>query len=237
MLKVVSVAAFFLLIALLSLLAVASSSSPRLDMLSPPQLASLAFAAALGSAKSVVAVPMNGTSSAYPYAAASSAHATAVLSSPASAASGFPTALPSTLPDVCPSVSVQTVTVTVHAPAKPSATSGGPNEYPAVEVRGEGAWADAVGRARNMTADWSLEQLVNVTTGVGWMHGPCVCVFSHLVLTSALKLTPRIFRLSPGATSKHSPSSDSRACVSKIVLWGYASRTLCRSGRQVRRSW
>jgi hypothetical protein len=194
-----------LLIALLSLLAAASSSSPRLDMLSPPHLAGLALAAVLGSATSAVAVPMNGTSSgvsaAYPYAAssvyASAAGASAVSSLPATAASAFPTALPSSAPDVCPSVSVQTVTVTVTAPSKPSATSGGPDEYPAIEVRGEGAWASAVARARNMTAGWSLEQLVNVTTGVGWMAGPCVCVLSLLPFPLSL-LTSYLFLLESG---------------------------------------
>lgn len=164
---------------------------PSLKMLapSPPRLAALALAALVGGPGSALAVPTNGTANSSSYAsaavqpassygsAAASAYSHPLVSSSATAVASSAVAAPvgsSGIPTVSVSYLTQTVTVTVTAPSEPSATSGGPDEYPAPEVRGEGQWEEPVRRAKALLADWTLEQLVNITTGVGWMYGPCV---------------------------------------------------------------
>lgn len=138
----------------------------------PWQLAGLAIALL---SSSTSAIPLSGTSL-----NGTSLNATLTVSAALSSAYATPFA---TYPSkkVSISVSVQRVTVTVTAPSTPSATSGGPDEFPAVKVRGEGAWANAVGRAEQFISNWTLEQLVNVTTGVGWQTDVCVgeLLFSH----------------------------------------------------------
>lgn len=138
----------------------------NLTMPVPPwQLAGLAIALL---SSSTSAIPLSGTSL-----NGTSFNATSTVSAALSPAYATPSA---TYPSekVSISVSIQRVTVTVTAPSTPSATSGGPDEFPAVKVRGEGAWADAVGRAEQFISNWTLEQLVNVTTGVGWQTDVCV---------------------------------------------------------------
>ncbi|KAF8305963.1 beta-glucosidase [Clavulina sp. PMI_390] len=41
-------------------------------------------------------------------------------------------------------------------------------------VRGVGAWEEPVKRAKAIVAKMSLEDKVNLTTGTGWQHGPCM---------------------------------------------------------------
>lgn len=49
-----------------------------------------------------------------------------------------------------------------------------PPFYPTPQVRGTGAWAEPVRRAREYIQQWSLEQRVQLVTGSGWQNGPCV---------------------------------------------------------------
>lgn len=42
------------------------------------------------------------------------------------------------------------------------------------ETPGIGAWAEATGKARDLVYSLSIEERVNITTGVGWGGGPCV---------------------------------------------------------------
>ncbi|KAF8496226.1 beta-glucosidase [Russula emetica] len=48
-----------------------------------------------------------------------------------------------------------------------------PVESPALVPDFAPAWARAYHKAKTKVANWSLEQKVNITTGVGWMNGRC----------------------------------------------------------------
>lgn len=49
-----------------------------------------------------------------------------------------------------------------------------PPFYPSPETRGAGNWTYAVEKARAFVARLTLEEKVNLTTGVGWTNGRCV---------------------------------------------------------------
>ncbi|GHJ89176.1 hypothetical protein NliqN6_5578 [Naganishia liquefaciens] len=49
-----------------------------------------------------------------------------------------------------------------------------PPFYPSPETRGKGNWTFAVEKARTFVAQLTLEEKVNLTTGVGWQGGRCV---------------------------------------------------------------
>ena len=49
-----------------------------------------------------------------------------------------------------------------------------PPFYPSPETRGKGNWTFAVDKARAFVAQLTLEEKVNLTTGVGWQGGRCV---------------------------------------------------------------
>jgi hypothetical protein len=49
-----------------------------------------------------------------------------------------------------------------------------PVESPALVPDFAAAWTTAYQKAKAKIAAWSLEEKVNVTTGVGWMYGRCV---------------------------------------------------------------
>ncbi|KAJ9101092.1 hypothetical protein QFC21_003310 [Naganishia friedmannii] len=49
-----------------------------------------------------------------------------------------------------------------------------PPFYPTPETRGQGNWTYAVDKARTFVASLTLEEKVNLTTGVGWQGGRCV---------------------------------------------------------------
>ncbi|TIC62413.1 glycoside hydrolase family 3 protein [Wallemia mellicola] len=49
-----------------------------------------------------------------------------------------------------------------------------PDFFPTPETPGTGAWAEATGKARDLVYSLSVEERVNITTGVGWGNGPCV---------------------------------------------------------------
>lgn len=49
-----------------------------------------------------------------------------------------------------------------------------PPSYPTPQVAGTGAWAEPVRKAREYIKKFSLEQRVQLVTGVGWQQGPCV---------------------------------------------------------------
>jgi beta-glucosidase len=53
-------------------------------------------------------------------------------------------------------------------------TSYSPPFYPSPEVQGTGKWADAIAKAREYIANFTLEEKVALTTGVGWQGGRCV---------------------------------------------------------------
>ncbi|KAJ9118611.1 hypothetical protein QFC22_003831 [Naganishia vaughanmartiniae] len=52
--------------------------------------------------------------------------------------------------------------------------SWSPPFYPTPETRGQGNWTYAVDKARTFVASLTLEEKVNLTTGVGWQGGRCV---------------------------------------------------------------
>lgn len=49
-----------------------------------------------------------------------------------------------------------------------------PPFYPSPETRGAGNWTNAVEKARMFVSNLTLEEKVNLTTGVGWTGGRCV---------------------------------------------------------------
>ncbi|KAF9511516.1 glycoside hydrolase family 3 protein [Hydnum rufescens UP504] len=57
-----------------------------------------------------------------------------------------------------------------YTPPRP----GSRNHTRSPAVRGVGAWAGPVKRARQVVASLTLEERVNLTTGVGWTNGHCV---------------------------------------------------------------
>ncbi|KAL7414251.1 glycosyl hydrolase family 3 N terminal domain-containing protein [Mrakia frigida] len=59
-------------------------------------------------------------------------------------------------------------------PVYPVPTAFSPPFYPAPDTRGEGAWKAATAKARARISTWTLEQKVNITTGVGWQNGSCI---------------------------------------------------------------
>lgn len=64
--------------------------------------------------------------------------------------------------------------VPILAPQNLSSYS--PPFYPTPPVRGVGAWADAIARARSylVASNLTLEERVALATGVGWQNGRCV---------------------------------------------------------------
>ncbi|TIA90228.1 hypothetical protein E3P81_02560 [Wallemia ichthyophaga] len=49
-----------------------------------------------------------------------------------------------------------------------------PDVFPTPQTPGVGDWASATGKARDLVYSLSIEERVNLTTGVGWSNGPCV---------------------------------------------------------------
>ncbi|CED83962.1 glycoside hydrolase family 3 protein [Phaffia rhodozyma] len=110
-----------------------------------------------------------GTSLPTGSAAPSSYDASSYAASPSSSASSSSTPTSSADPLlVLPTASSEYTTLTLSGPYSFSP------QYATEETRGEGAWADAVAKARARISTWTLEQVVNITTGLGWQVGQCV---------------------------------------------------------------
>ncbi|KAG6333169.1 hypothetical protein ID866_5915 [Astraeus odoratus] len=61
----------------------------------------------------------------------------------------------------------------VYPATDPSAPPGASND-PQVVPDFSPAWADAYKKAKQLISDYTIEEKVNITTGVGWMGGLCV---------------------------------------------------------------
>ncbi|KAL7414341.1 glycoside hydrolase family 3 protein [Mrakia frigida] len=72
-----------------------------------------------------------------------------------------------------PSISSTSTSSVAPAPEQTNLVTS-PFVGPTPETRGEGAWADAVRKAKALISTWTIEQKANVTTGVGWTNGRCV---------------------------------------------------------------
>lgn len=107
-----------------------------------------------------------------------------------SSAAATSSAVVSNSSSVAPAVATATLVVSNHtnplytynytSGIKINNTSPGVNNsfsppfYPSPETRGKGNWTFAVEKARSFVAQLTLEEKVNLTTGVGWTGGRCV---------------------------------------------------------------
>lgn len=117
-------------------------------------------------------VPLNDTASSYSILnATASSSVLPVTRNSSLAATTTLSATPVSTASRTGGVVVTTTIVSVYTSFAPEPTAFSPPVYPAPETRGEGSWAEAVGKARARLSSWTLEQKVNLTTGVGWYNG------------------------------------------------------------------